>query len=62
MSSLALVFLLFQEPPGGLIIPAEAVEHKGNAKERAKWNAVEFAEKYNLKLVGVNYFLTQVTK
>jgi hypothetical protein len=31
-------------------------------KGRAKWNAMAFAEKYNLKLVGANFFLTQEGK
>ena len=56
---LFLVFLLLQEPIEGATIPSGAVEHKSDPKSRAKWNAMAFAEKYNLKLVGANYFLTQ---
>jgi len=56
------VFLLFQEPVEGVTIPSHAVEHKGDMKSRAKWNAMAFAEKYGLKLVGANFFLTQEVK
>ncbi|KAF5329603.1 hypothetical protein D9619_009388 [Psilocybe cf. subviscida] len=53
------IFLLFQEPKGGISIPADAPEHQSEFTSRRSWNAMAFAEKFNLKLVGVNYFLTQ---
>jgi len=56
------VFLLFQEPEGGISIPANVIEHDGNEKARAKWNAMEFAENYGLKLIGANYFMTEIKK
>ena len=56
------VCLLFQEPEGGISIPASAIEHDGNEKARAKWNAMEFAENYGLKLIGSNYFMTEIEK
>lgn len=61
LSSL-LVFLLFQEPSGGINLRNDSVEHNGDVKARSKWNALAFAEDYGLKLVGVNYFMTQVSK
>lgn len=54
-----LVFLLFQEPIGGINVPIEAVERKGDLNMRPKWNAMAFAERYNLRLVGANFFLTE---
>jgi len=56
------VFLLFQEPSGGINLSADAVERKGDFEARPKWNALTFAENYGLKLVGINYFMTQVSK
>jgi len=53
-------FLLFQEPSGGATIPDDAVEHKAEFTTRRCWNAMEFATKYGLTLVGANYFLTDV--
>lgn len=51
------VFLLFQEPqPAPLIIPAGAPEYGVELKDRMCWNAMEFGDKYSLKLVGVNFF------
>ncbi|KAF8153813.1 PEBP-like protein [Crassisporium funariophilum] len=52
-------FLLFQEPSGGVSIPDNAVEHDGAREKRRSWKAIAFAEKYNLKLVGANFFLTE---
>ena len=50
------VFLLFEEPAGGVTIPSDAT----NAKtERNNWDAMKFASSHNLKLVGVNYFETK---
>ena len=61
MTSFSLsVFLLFQEPSGGINLHSDAVERKGHVNARAKWNALAFAEDNGLKLVGVNYFMTQV--
>jgi len=54
-----LVFLLFQEPIGGINVPIEAVERKGDLNMRPKWNAMAFAERYNLRLLGANFFLTE---
>ncbi|TFK21588.1 PEBP-like protein [Coprinopsis marcescibilis] len=51
------VFLLFEEPPS-FSLPEDAVESSGSEKTRPKWNAMKFAEKYNLKLVRVNFFFT----
>ncbi|KIM37786.1 hypothetical protein M413DRAFT_448296 [Hebeloma cylindrosporum] len=56
------VFLLFQEPIGGINVPIEAVERKGDLNMRPKWNAMAFAERYNLRLVGANFFLTEEGK
>ncbi|KAF8963275.1 phosphatidylethanolamine-binding protein [Flammula alnicola] len=53
------IFLLFQEPAGGITIPNNAVEHNPEPASRRSWNAIAFAEKYNLKLVGANFFLTK---
>jgi len=54
------VFLLFEEPSGGVKIPADAPE--SDDKDRKGWDAIKFADKYDLKLVGANYFMTEVTK
>lgn len=63
LTSLSLsVFLVFQEPSGGVNIRDGAVERNGDTKARSKWNALTFAEEYGLKLVGINYFMTQVSK
>ena len=56
------VFLLFQEPSGGVNLGDDAIERNGDGKARPKWNALAFAEAYGLKLVGINYFMTQVSK
>lgn len=56
------VFLLFQEPAGGLTISANAIEHQAEVGHRAKWNAMAFAHKHNLKPVGANFFLTEIQK
>ncbi|PPR08279.1 hypothetical protein CVT24_001119 [Panaeolus cyanescens] len=56
------VFLLYQEPSGGLHVPDDAVEHQGEFTSRRKWNATAFAEKYGLKLVGANFFITKATE
>ncbi|KAF9229803.1 PEBP-like protein [Gyrodon lividus] len=53
------VFLLYQEPIPNFVIPTDAPEHKSGPRDRAKWNAADFADKYGLKLVGVNYFFVK---
>ena len=55
--SLALVFLLFEEPTGGYEIPTGAPEYGAELEQRRGWNAVAFGEKYGLKLVGADFFL-----
>ncbi|KAH7884177.1 phosphatidylethanolamine-binding protein [Phlebopus sp. FC_14] len=50
------VFLLYQEPSPDFSIAPDAPEHKNGARDRAKWSAQSFAQRYGLKLVGVNYF------
>jgi hypothetical protein len=35
------------------------VERKGDLNVRPKWKAMAFAERYNLRLVGANFFLTE---
>ena len=55
-----LVFLLFEEPYGGVKIPTDAPE--SDEKDRKGWDAIKFADKYDLKLVGANYFMTEVPK
>ena len=63
LSSLSLsVFLVFQEPSGGVNIRSDAIERNGDTKARSNWNALTFAEKYGLKLVGISYFMTQVSQ
>jgi len=52
------VFLLFEEP-ASFSIPRGAIEHVTTLKDRRSWNAGAFAEKYGLKLVGANFFVTQ---
>jgi hypothetical protein len=53
------VFLLFEEP-ASFSIPKGAIEHIATLKDRRLWNAGRaFAEKYGLKLVGANFFVTQ---
>jgi phosphatidylethanolamine-binding protein len=56
-SSLRPAFLLFEEPPNFAGIPQGAKEYSGERLDRRHWKAVEFAERYDLKLVGANYFL-----
>lgn len=56
MTSSLSVFLLFQEPIGGISIPANAVERNADPSSRKQWNAMEFARKFDLKLVGANFF------
>ncbi|KAH0838705.1 phosphatidylethanolamine-binding protein [Lanmaoa asiatica] len=46
------VFLLYQEPSVDFSIPTHAREYKSGPKDRAKWNAASFAERYGLELVG----------
>ena len=55
----SLVFLLFEEPRGGVSIPKNSVECDDSADSRKGWKAMEFAKKHNLTLVGVNFFLTE---
>jgi len=52
-------FLLFEEPEGGINIPQNAIEHGIKLEDRRTWNTPKFAEAYDLKLVGVNFFLCQ---
>ena len=54
-------FLLFQEPAGAepFTIPLGAPEYGAALEERRSWNPITFAEKYNLKLIGANYFLVR---
>ncbi|KAG8220209.1 phosphatidylethanolamine-binding protein [Butyriboletus roseoflavus] len=40
------VFLLYQEPSVDFMIPTHADEYKNRPKDRAKWNAAHFAERY----------------
>jgi len=54
-----LVFLLFEEPKGGVLVPSGAIEHEAQKELRRSWKAVDFAKQYNLKLVGANFFLTE---
>ncbi|KAG2137946.1 PEBP-like protein [Suillus clintonianus] len=51
------VLLLYQEPNVDFSIPENAQERKNEPANRKNWNAAGFAEKYGLKLVGVNYFV-----
>ncbi|EMD32339.1 hypothetical protein CERSUDRAFT_58547 [Gelatoporia subvermispora B] len=57
------IFLLFGEPPSaqGLVVPPEAPEHDVTLEERRNWDALAFAERYGLKLVGANYFLIRAS-
>ncbi|EGN92916.1 hypothetical protein SERLA73DRAFT_190271 [Serpula lacrymans var. lacrymans S7.3] len=51
------VFLLFQEPTSPpFSIAADAPEHGAALEERRSWNALDFAEKHNMKLTAVNFF------
>ncbi|KAF8060727.1 PEBP-like protein [Lyophyllum atratum] len=54
-------FLLFEEPASGFTVPEGAPEYGAALEERRSWNAVDFGEKYGLRLVGANYFLVQAT-
>jgi hypothetical protein len=54
------VFLLFQEPASGISIPQGEPEYGAALEERRSWNALEFAKKYDLKLIGANFFLCRV--
>lgn len=58
LTQLNKVFLLFEEP-ASFSIPKGAIEHVATSKDRRSWNAWAFAEKYGLKLVGANFFVTQ---
>lgn len=50
--------LLFQEPPSApLEIPQGATEYGAALEERLRWNAIDFGQKYGLKLVGANFFI-----
>jgi len=57
----SLVFLLFQEPTGGVNVPKDDPEHNASPASRRSWNAMAFADKHNLKLVGANFLLTETT-
>ncbi|KAL1746006.1 phosphatidylethanolamine-binding protein [Schizophyllum fasciatum] len=53
-------FLLFQEPAAdAFAIPEGAPEYGAALEERRSWNAIEFGEKYGLKLVAANFFLVR---
>ena len=52
------MFLLFEEPTGGYEIPVSASEYGAEPGQRRGWNAVVFGEKYGLKLVGADFFLS----
>lgn len=54
-----LVFLLYQEPSMDFLIPTHADEYKSGPKDRARWSTAHFAERYGLKLVGVNYVVVK---
>lgn len=57
-TTLVLVFLLFEEPIGGYDISASAPEY---GTRRKNWDAVDFGEKYGLKLVGADFFISKAT-
>ncbi|THH10430.1 hypothetical protein EW145_g1338 [Phellinidium pouzarii] len=50
------IFLLFQEPPGGYALPTDAPEFGSELESRRSWSGLEFAKRYELTLVGANYF------
>lgn len=52
-TSLFEVFLLFQEPPGGI---ASSALNEKDVGDRPKWSATDFARKNGLTLVGANFF------
>ncbi len=54
------MFLLFQEPKGGITIPDGAPEYGAALEERRSWDALAFADKYVLTLLGANFFLCKV--
>ena len=49
-----IVFLLFQEPPGGLDLSPNVL---GSDKDRRRWSFTDFAKRNGLTLVGCNYFI-----
>ncbi|KAG2746459.1 PEBP-like protein, partial [Suillus brevipes Sb2] len=51
------VLLLYEEPNAGFSISADAPERRNQPANRKNWNATMFADKYGLKLIGVNYFI-----
>jgi len=51
------VFLLFSEKDGGYDVPENAVELDHNNRKR--WDAMAFAKKYGLTLVGANFFIVE---
>lgn len=51
-------FLLFEQPTS-FSVPEHAPEYGAALEERRSWNAVEFGNKYGLRLVGANFFLVQ---
>ena len=53
------MFLLFQEPLGG--IASSALDEK-EVGDRSKWSAIEFARRNGLTLVGVNFFTIRAEK
>lgn len=52
-------FLLFEEPASGFTVPEGAPEYGAALEERRSWNAVEFGNRYGLKLIGATFFLVQ---
>lgn len=57
------IFLLFQEPASVPIeIPQGEPEYGATLEERRSWNAIDFAQKYGLVLVGANFFICRSTE
>ncbi|KAI0794945.1 phosphatidylethanolamine-binding protein [Abortiporus biennis] len=57
-------FLLFQEPRSvdGFSVPEGSPEYGAALEERRSWDAVKFADKYGLKLVGANFMLIRAVE
>ena len=53
------MFPLFKEPTGGYEIPTGALEYGAELEQWRGWNAVAFGEKYGLKPVGADFFLSR---
>ena len=52
-------FLLFQEPASAepFSVPHGEPEYGTALEDRRSWDAIAFAKKHGLKLVGANFFL-----